>query len=348
MFNRPALSVLADRARSDLTARLPGADSRLRRSVLDVLARTHAGATHGAYGYLDWISRQVLPDTADTEVLERWASLFGVARLAATAATGSVTLIGVTGSVVPVATALQRGDGVEYRTTAAATLVGGVAVAQIEAVVASAAGRAAAGAVLTLVSPVAGVSSQGAVSADMTGGTDEEADDALRARLLERLREPPAGGAEHDYRRWAREAGVARAWVYPLMNGLGTVGLTFVIEGRVDQIPNLADVVAVAAYIEARRPVGAEVEVFAPTPKPLNLTIALFPDTAAIRVAVQAEIDDLLARDAEPGGTLLISRIREAVSIAAGESDNAVISPTANVAHAPGELAVPGVTTWAG
>ena len=62
--------------------------------------------------------------------------------------------------------------------------------------------------------------------------------------------------------------------------------------------------------------------------------------------AVEAELRDLLARDAEPGGTILISRIREAVSIAAGETDNVVSTPTANVTHAAGELAVLGVITW--
>ena len=47
---RPTLSALIERARSDIETRLPGADSRLRHSVLDVLARTMAGAAAGIGG----------------------------------------------------------------------------------------------------------------------------------------------------------------------------------------------------------------------------------------------------------------------------------------------------------
>ena len=96
----------------------------------------------------------------------------------------------------------------------------------------------------------------------------------------------------------------------------------------------------------SRRPVTAAVDVFAPTPVALNLSITLLPDTAAIRASVEAELKDLLARDAVPGGTLLISRIREAISIAAGEADHVLTSPTANIDHDAGELAVLGTITW--
>ena len=60
-FERPTLSQLIARIEDDITARLPGADSRLRRNALNVLARTYAGAIHGSYGLLDDISR-FLPD----------------------------------------------------------------------------------------------------------------------------------------------------------------------------------------------------------------------------------------------------------------------------------------------
>ena len=47
-FNRPTLSDLIARARGDIETRLPGADSTLRHSVLDVLARMHRLATSKA------------------------------------------------------------------------------------------------------------------------------------------------------------------------------------------------------------------------------------------------------------------------------------------------------------
>ncbi|WP_429541744.1 baseplate J/gp47 family protein [Pseudomonas monsensis] len=103
-----------------------------------------------------------------------------------------------------------------------------------------------------------------------------------------------------------------------------------------------------AAYIDGqgRRPVTAEVFVAAPIADPLNMAVKLSPNTAAVQAAVRAEISDLIDRDSKPGSPILISRLREAVSVAAGESDNAITSPTADVAHATGHMAVPGTITF--
>lgn len=348
-FARPTLTQLTQRIVADFTAAIPGADSRLRRSVLNVLARVVAAGFHALYGYLDYIARQALPDTAEAEVLQRWASDFGVARQAATPATGMVTATGTSGSSIPNNTKLQRADGVEYLTQGEVSVIGGVAHMAVVAKVAGASGLADEGVGVTFISPVGGVASAALVAeGGLTGGADEEDDDALRIRLLERLRDPPAGGKASDYVKWAKAAGigVTRVWVYPLDNGLGTVGVTFVLDDREDIIPGAGDVDAVEAAIEAERPVTAAVTVFAPTPDALDFDITLTPDTLAVRAAVEAELRDLLSRDAEPGGTLPISRIREAVSIAAGETDNVVNSPSANVVSSAGHMAVMGDISW--
>ncbi len=179
-FNRPTLSDLIERDRADIDARLPGADSKLRRSTLDVLARMHAGALNGAYGFIDWVSRQIFPDSAEAEELARWAGIWGVTRKAAAPAAGAVALTGVNGSVVPVATPLIRSDGVEYRTVAEAEIALGVASVTVEAVEAGLSGNADAATRLTFVSPVAGVQALAIVEVGgLGGGADEEDDDAL-------------------------------------------------------------------------------------------------------------------------------------------------------------------------
>lgn len=76
-FQRPTLPQLIERAAADIESRLPGTDPRLRRALLGVLARTHAGAVHGLYGALDWLARQIIPDTAEAEILDRWADWWG-------------------------------------------------------------------------------------------------------------------------------------------------------------------------------------------------------------------------------------------------------------------------------
>lgn len=91
----------------------------------------------------------------------------------------------------------------------------------------------------------------------------------------------------------------------------------------------------------------ADVTVFAPVAVDLDLNITVSPNTAAVKAAVEAELKALLRREAVPGGTLYLSKIREAISIAAGENNNVLNSPTANVTTSTGELLVLGDITWA-
>lgn len=348
-FTRPTLAELSDRVAADIETRFPGADSRLRFSVLGTLARVLAGGMHGLYGHLDFLSQQLLPDRAESEYLRRWGGVYGLTIKPATAAAGAATITGTDDTLIEAGTLLQRGDGVEYATTTDAVIAGGGATLAIAAVAPGAAGSALTGVKLTFVSPVAGVAAEAVVAAPgLTGGEDEETDDRYRARLLARIRQPPQGGARSDYERWALEvSGVTRAWVYPEWMGAGTVGVTFVMDGRDDAIPLAADVNAVAAHLDPLRPVTADVVVFAPTPEPLDLEISgLDPDNAEVRAAVEEEVRDLLFREAQPGGAILLSHLREAISVAAGELDHVLVSPVANVTHAPGHLATLGEITW--
>jgi uncharacterized phage protein gp47/JayE len=347
-FSRPDLATLINRAEADIETRLPGADARLRRSNLNVLARVHSGAAHGLYGYLEWVARQVIIDTADGDMLERHASIWGVARKAASPAVGNVTVTGTNGAIVPADSTLARSDGAQYTTDAEATISGGTATIAVTAVDGGQAGNASAASLLSFDTPIDGVSATATVAVGgLTGGADIEADEDLRARLLARIQQPPHGGASYDYVAWALEVpGVTRAWVYPAELGLGTVTVRFVRDDDASPIPDAGEVTSVQDYIDSVRPVTADVTVVAPIAVPLNFTIDLTPDTAAIRAAVEAELRDLLLREAEPGATILLSHIREAVSLASGENDHILTVPAANVTHAVGEMATFGTITW--
>ncbi|MEE9357458.1 baseplate J/gp47 family protein [Candidatus Vondammii sp. HM_W22] len=353
-FNRPDLQTQKARIAGDIEARLPGADAKLRRSVNGELARVVAGATHGLYGYLDHIAQQVLPDTADAERLERWASVWKVARRAAVATTGSVDFTGTDGVVIPAGTLLQRSDGVEYSTSAEVTIAASTASAIVTPSLAGTDGNADAGVTLNLVSPIAGVLFQATVAAGgLSGGAEGEDDDGLRSRLLVRIQEPPHGGAVHDYIAWALvgHSDVTRVWITPqelAANGVSIRIMTDDATANANGIPEQAVIDAVQTYIDGVRPVTADPTVIAPVAMPLDLTISgLSPNTQAVKDAVEAEIIDLIQREGEPGGTLLLSHIREAISIAAGEADHLLTNPAADITHIAGQIAVPGVITWA-
>lgn len=350
-FSRPTLSALIERNQADIESRLPGADTKLRRTFLGVISRALSGAVHGLYGYLDWQSKQIMPDTADAENLDRWASIWlKVPRKVASFATGSATFTGTNGAVIPAGTIVTRSDSLEFTTSADATITAGVATAVITAKTAGLTGNTSAGSNLTLVSPISGVNSAATVATGgITGGADQETDSALRTRLLARIQQPPQGGAKADYQEWALEvAGVTRAWVYPEELGVGTVTVRFVTDDDpAGIIPSGTKVTDVQSYIDNLRPVTAAVTVVAPIAVPLNFTISgLNPNTQAVKDGITASLTDLIRREAEPGVTLLISHIREAISVAAGESNHVLVAPSADVAHTVGQIATMGTITW--
>jgi uncharacterized phage protein gp47/JayE len=353
-FTRPTLSELNSQMRADVEADIPGAEAGLRRSFLSVITRALAGIVHQLFDFQSWISRQPLPDTADEEILDRWADIWDVIRRPAIAATGNVTFTGTNGSIIPAGTTLQRSDGAEYTTSAEVTIASGTATAAVTAAEAGSAGNADAAVALSFASPVSGVSSAAAVSAGgLTQGAEAETDTSLRARVIARIQQPPHGGAKFDYLEWVLDQElhgieVTNGWIEPLGMGLGTVIVRFMMyDTYADGIPQSADVAAVQAAIDLVRPVTADVTVAAPVALTVNFEISgLSPSTSAVQAAIEAELADLFRREAEPGGTILISHIREAISIAAGESDHVLVSPAANVEADTGEIPVVGSFTW--
>ena len=346
MYSRPALAEIVQRVSNDVLSRL-AADDVLRRADAEVYSRVLAGVAHGLYGFIDWLSQQVIYDTAEVEFLERWCSIWGISRKPAAAATGEVTFAVLAGSVIPAGTLLQALDGVQYETAAEATVTAPTATAPIVAVVPAAAGNRVTGQALSLVSPVVGVQPT-ATAGELTGGADIEADTDLRARFLTRIRQPPHGGAAYDYPAWALEVpGVTRAWVYAQELGLGTVTVRFVRDDDASLIPDAGEVATVQAYIDERRPVTAQVTVVAPVAVPLDFEIdGLAPNNAAVQSAVEEELRDLLLRESVPGGTILLSHIRAAISAAAGETDYVLVSPVANVTNTTGNMSTMGSITW--
>lgn len=346
-FERPTLPQLIDQGAAEFESRLPGVLARLRGSVIGVINRVLAGALSALYKYVEYLNEQVWPDRAAPEFLPEHGARWGKNRLPAAAATGTVTFTGTEGAVIPAATAVQRSDGQQYVTTLAGVVAAGVANVPVQAVGPGSASNALIATPLTLTSPIAGVNAVATAQSALAGGADVEAIEAWRARILARIRKPPQGGADYDYVAWALEVpGVTRAWVYPNEQGIGTVVVRFVRDDDASPIPDAGEVATVQAAINAVRPVTATTYVVAPVPLVQNFTIQLLPDSPAIRAAVTAELTELYRRAAAPGGTMLISQQREAISIAAGESDHVLTAPVANQVAGLGQFPTLGAITW--
>ncbi len=350
---RPSLAELIDRVRSDLRGTLEIDGPLLRRAMVDVLGAAWAGSVHTLYGFLDWLSKQLHGHSAEREALLKKAAMYGITPTPATYASGNVIATGTDGSAILADAVIRLDADTAYRVTTGQVIAAGTATLPITAILAGVAGNVPEDTTLTFESPIAGVDATATVDAGgITGGVDEEGTEELRDRYLLRLREPPEGGADQDYEAWALAvAGVTRAWVYPHELGLGTVVVRFVMDGEEDIFPDAGAVAAVQAAEDAQRPVTAEVTAMAPTELAVDFTIALEPDNADTRAAVEAELEDLLRRVAQPGdgagrGTVLLSKIYTAIGIADGVEDFTLTVPAASVVPGVGELAVLGVVTW--
>ena len=354
-MSRPTLAEIKTSIVTDIQTRLPGTDGLLRRSVIGVLATVLAAAIHMVYGFIAWIFKQLFADTAEAEFLQRKAGVFGISRKPAWPASGTVTFTGTNGSAIAIGTRLKRGDDVEYLTTAAGLIAGGSVTLAVTAVTAGSAGNAVTAVQLSLVNPIAGVVSTAIVAAPgLTQGADAETDQTLRSRYIKRVQEPPHGGALHDWKAWTLDRtahGIDVTAVYPAAQemGAGSMTIRFMMHDAYDDgIPQEADVTAVKDYLETVRPVTVkQLYVNAPIADPIAYEISgLIPVDPAVRDAITAELKDLHRREATPAGTLLISHIREAISIAAGEKDHVLVAPVANVTAATGHIATFGGITW--
>ena len=161
------------------------------------------------------------------------------------------------------------------------------------------------------------------------------------------MRQPPHGGAPHDYVQWALDVpGVTRVWVTQEM-GRGTVTVRFAVDDAAHgPAPTAGEIAAVAAYIETVRPVTADVFVVAPVLAPVAVTMALEPDTPATRAAVTASLQNLFIREGAPGVGIYLSHIREAISTAAGEVNHVLAAPVADIDAATGTMPTLGVVTF--
>ena len=345
-FNRPTKAELIATAKAELASRLD-IDAILPRSLLDVHARVIAGAAHGLHGHLGYLARQLFPDSADAENLERWASIWGVQRKTAVGATGDATFTGSDTATIPLGTKLLRADGVEYETTESGAISGTTATLPVQATLEGSLSNADPGVTLNLSSPLAGIDSAATAAAGLSGGADQETDEALRDRVLRRIQDPPQGGSAADYESWALEVpAVTRAFALELYLGLGTVGVTFTTDNEASSIPSSEKVAEVAAYIEERRPATAAVTVFAPVAVNLDPDITLTPNTPEVQAAVRQNLIDMLLVEARPGGTLTVDKITEAISTTPGEQTHVLNSPVLSVTVQPGELLFLGTITW--
>lgn len=333
MFQTPTFEEIRDAVLRDTLSLDPTADISAD-SDHYVHASRLASVAVGQYAHQSWIVRQIFPDTADSEYLERHANLRGIRRRNPTAAAGTISGSGATaGSVISDGLQIKQGDLMFVTTEAVTVGSAGEYSVSVAAVTAGSASNIKSAAAQWMAAP-AGVPSECTVQAE--GGTDAETDAELLARLLERIRRPAAGGNRYDFKNWALDVdGVTSAYVYPLRRGLGTVDIVITSSNGMpteDTIKNCQE------YIDDVRPVTAkDVLVMAPDALTIDVDVSVYmPDIDDVQSPVERALTEYFAL-LEPGEDLVVSQLEAIVSNVSGVQDRLLNTPRSNQVAETGE-----------
>lgn len=295
-------------------------------------------------GYIDLVGRQY----------------YNITRRPGTRAACSVQLTGSAGMDVPSGTAFLTAGGLAFTLTEGVTLdESGAGTGRLEAADIGSAYNVEAGAITRMYVNLPGLTAYH--NEEAAGGTDEESDAALLARIQERVRQPPTSANGYQYRQWAMAvAGVGGAKVVELAEGPGTVGLTVVDSNHRAASEEIRT--AVEQYLETVRPVGCTPTVAVPREVPVTVSASVIltgdGELEHVQSAFQAALLEYLVSlidgkygrvyyqpEEDTAYTLLYNRVlalllnQEGVENAEGLSVNSGVE---NLTLQPGEIPVPG------
>lgn len=219
--------------------------------------------------------------------LDAHGDIFNLTRKGGSRAQAEVVFSGRDGLAIPAGTAFFTKDGLEFDLLEDAEIKDGEGAGVLQAAEAGAKYNVPAGDVCQMLRTISGLASFAVGGAE--GGANPESDKALFRRIDDRRKHPPASGNPSYYRELALEVeGVGDAKVERVWAGPGTcrVLLADHDHGPVEQ--QVVD--AVAAHIEPRRIVGAEVTVASVTSAEINVSVHLVLDGSTTSVQAKAAL----------------------------------------------------------
>lgn len=287
---------------------------------------------------LPQVIQLIFPSWSYGEYLDYHAQTRGMTRKAATAATGEITITGQAGTIIPEGSVFSTAStnnvagSVSYVTTAEATIPSsGSITVDVECSETGTEGNTTAGTIIFSSSGITGIT--GVTNAEaITGGTDEETDAALIARIEEydQSQSESNVGNAGDYRRWAMSVeGIGSASVITPTDESGIV--TIVLTDSNGDPASETLCTAVYDYIMSPgdqysrlAPINAVLDVIAPTTIAIAVkaTVELTAEavledvTNAFMASLEAYLPEALA-DAE----VKITRVAAILSATAGVND---------------------------
>ena len=244
-----------------------------RTSFPSLFARALAAAATDNHAHLVATLADLLPDTAEGEMLDRWGAIVGRPRKGATVSrkANALRLVNTTAfnEAVVVGQQLRHSSGLIFAINENTNVLAGTEQdVDVISVDTGSATRLEDGEILTFIVPPARIEENAELQLVLDeGGDDQESDGDYRRRILDRLATPPLGGAQNDYVQWALELeGIDAAFCYPNRAGLGTVDVAALHSGSgTARVLNAGEMSELLAHLNEERPVHATVRVLTVT-----------------------------------------------------------------------------------
>lgn len=217
--------------------------------------------------------------------LDKTADLLSMSRREGTKAVATMKFTGRNGVTIPSGTVFFTASGLEFNLVYDVVLAEGVGTGYVQAARVGDTYNVDAGEIDQILRNISGLETY--TNGAAQGGTDSESDAALFERIDARRKKPGTSGNEAHYREWALECdGVGEVKVTGLWDGPGTVRVLLV---DYDWRPvDDAVVDACAAYIQTKRPVGADVTVLSAVGTEISVTADVTLDSGTTVADVQA------------------------------------------------------------
>lgn len=332
---------------SDQLSRVPDDLDKREGSIIQTALGPVSWYLEGVYMDMQRLQDNVYAGTAGGESLDRIAEAYGIARKPATYAHKQ----GVFNVQVPIGfrvSAIQE-EHIIYRAVGYIGVLDGSHTYDMECEKQGEIGNGYTGQLL----PIDHV--QGLTSAMLTSiliaGSEEESDNALKARLLNVIQKPSTSGNRYDYYNWAMECeGVGAAKVFPLANGPGTVKV--IIADANMSAAGTGVLKMVREHIEELRPIGADVTVASVVEKAVNVSAGIKlqagMNLGVVQNAFQAALTEYLHKEALDLSYVSLARVGNLLLGTEGVEDysNLLLNGVSgNMALTEEEIAVTGMVT---
>lgn len=287
MSTQRSLQHLIDRAKATLIAKT-GQNN----PAIDAIASAIAGVSYGQYGYQDLLFRELHPESCSEAWLYLHATRHKEPRLQPQFATGPVRFF-QTGAVVtiPKGRMLIDNAGNEYQTVREQYSDEEVAVIALKAGTGS---NLPNGARLKLTEALNGVDPSNVISQSISGGSDIEALEHWRGRVVNAFNKSQMIGKREDYEAWAisAHADVDFAWA---LDNTPKLGMVEVYAGARENDPTLSAEVMnqIQESFEENRLAGCHPFAHQPQKMPIDIEIQGIEDES-VREHVVTALEDLI------------------------------------------------------